>query len=108
MSDATDQLAKLQASNQADAAALTALESDLNNTAPTTADNVLAALVSAVGTAGLVEVFTAEALVSALEAAGYTVTAPAPSDAPELPASDTDTAADATDPTDSADSAPSA
>jgi hypothetical protein len=69
--DAQTQLTALQTNNAADATALTALEADLNDTTPSASDTVVAALVSA------------------LEAAGYTVTAPvaaAPADAPELPA----------------------
>ena len=53
------------------------LEAALSGTEPSNADNVLAAVVSAVNTAGLVSVFGADALASALEADGYTVTAPA-------------------------------
>jgi hypothetical protein len=86
MSDATDQLATLTANNTADATALAALEADLNSTAPTTNDNIATSVVSAIETAGLVEVFTAGALSDALTAAGYTVTAPAPANAPKLPA----------------------
>jgi hypothetical protein len=63
---------------------------DLSSTAPSPADNVLAAVVSAINTAGLVEVFTADALSAALTAANYTVTAPAP----ELPESATEDATD--------------
>lgn len=61
---------------------------DLSSTAPSPADNVLAAVVSAINTAGLVEVFTADTLSAALTAVGYTVTAPAPANAPELPEGD--------------------
>jgi len=94
MNDALTQLETLQANNSADATALATLESDLNSTAPTTSDTVLAAVVTAVDTAGLVEVFGAPALVSALEDANYTVTAPAPADAPELPESASEDASD--------------
>jgi|ERR1700743_3601609 len=52
------------------------LEAALSAQQPTAADNVLSAVVSAVNTAGLVQVFGADALTSALQAAGYTVTAP--------------------------------
>lgn len=88
MSDAQDQIATLQANNAADATALGALEADLNSTEPTTNDNISAAVVAAIEAGGLIQVFTAETLVSALEAANYTVTAPAPVDAPEIPATD--------------------
>jgi hypothetical protein len=57
------------------------LEAALSNTSPSAADNVLAAVVSAVNTAGLVTVFGADALSAALTSAGYTVTAPETSSA---------------------------
>ena len=77
MSDATDQLSTLQANNQADATALSALENDLNTPATeSTGDQVLAAVLPVVTTAGLVEVFGVDALSTALTADGYTVTAP--------------------------------
>jgi hypothetical protein len=59
MDDAQTQLATLQANNQADASALTALESDLSTPAvPSIGDQVL------------------EAILPVLTAAGYTITAP--------------------------------
>lgn len=58
------------------------LEAALNSTAATPADNVLSAVVGAVNTAGLVSVFGADTLQSALEAEGYTVTAPAQTETP--------------------------
>lgn len=75
---AQDEVATLTANNAADAAALATLEADLSSTEPTTADNVLAAVVPVVTTAGLVSVFGAQPLVDALTADGYTVTPPAP------------------------------
>ena len=74
---ATDDLSTLQANNQADATAITSLEAELNAPATeSTGDLVLAAVLPVVTTAGLVEVFGADALSTALTADGYTVTAP--------------------------------
>ena len=86
--DAQAQLSTLQANNQADATALTALEADLSTPATeSTGDQVLAAVVPVVTTAGLVAVFGADALSTALTEDGYTVTPPE--------ATDTDTSTDA-------------
>jgi hypothetical protein len=77
MNDANEQLATLQANNTADATALAALEADLTTPAEdTVGDQVLAAALPVITTAGLVSVFGADALVSALQAENYTVTAP--------------------------------
>jgi hypothetical protein len=76
--DATTQLATLTANNTADAAALAALEADLNTPATqSVGDQVFAAVEPVLTTVGLVEVFGADTLSNALTAAGYTVTAPA-------------------------------
>ena len=105
--DAETQLATLQANNTADATALAALESDLSSPATeSTGDQVLAAVLPVVTTAGLVEVFGADALVSALEADGFTVTPAAPT-VTSIPVTDasaptdtsSDTATTSTDPT---------
>jgi hypothetical protein len=77
MDDAQSQLKTLQDNNAADAAALTALEADLTTPATdTVGDQVLAAALPVITTAGLVSVFGVDALVSALTAENYTVTAP--------------------------------
>jgi hypothetical protein len=78
MSAATDALAT---ATDALSTATTAVENavtDLSSTVASPADNVLAAVIAA------------------LEAQGYTVTAPAPADASELPASDSSDATDTT------------
>lgn len=78
MNDAQAQLKTLQDNNAADSAALTALEADLTTPAQdTVGDQVLAAALPVIITAGLVSVFGADALVAALEAENYTITAPA-------------------------------
>lgn len=85
---ASDDLATLKSNNTADATALTSLEAELNTPATeSTGDKVLAAVVPVVTTEGLVAVFGADALSSALTAEGYTVTAP---EAPETPGEPTD------------------
>lgn len=78
MSDITDQLATLKANNEADATALADLETAVS-AGPTDSvgDQVLAAAVPVVQSAGLVKVFGADQLKTALEAEGYTVTDPA-------------------------------
>jgi hypothetical protein len=53
------------------------LEAALSSESPSTNDQVATAVVQAVNTAGLVTVFGADTLQNALEAAGYTVSAPA-------------------------------
>jgi len=78
---ASDDLATLQANNAADATALADLETQLSSPATeSTGDQVLAAALPVIETAGLVEVFGADALSTALTNAGYTVTAPDTSD----------------------------
>jgi len=87
--DAETQLATLQANNSADATALAALESDLSTPSiVTTGDLVLDAVVPVVSTAGLVEVFGADSLVSALEALDYTVTPPSAPVVTSIPVTD--------------------
>lgn len=77
MSDVENQLATLKTNNEADATALAALENDLNTPATeSTGDQVLAAALPVITSAGLIEVFGADTLVSVLTAAGYAVTAP--------------------------------
>lgn len=89
MSDAETQLATLQANNTADAAALAALETDLSTpAADSVGDQVLAVALPVITTAGLVAVFGADSLVSALEADGYTgITPPASADTTSEPVS---------------------
>jgi hypothetical protein len=77
MNDANEQLATLQANNTADATALAALEADLTTpTEDTVGDQVLVAALPVITRAGLVSVFGADALVTALQTENYTVTAP--------------------------------
>lgn len=76
MSDVTDQLAAAEVALTAAQSAVSQATNDLNNTATTPADNVLAAVVSTVSSEGLTTVFGADTLVNALEACGYSVTAP--------------------------------
>jgi len=74
---AQDDLATLQASNAADATTLADLATALETPATeSTGDQVLAAALPVITTAGLVAVFGADALSTALTDAGYTVTAP--------------------------------
>ena len=61
------------------------LATDAAGTEPTTADTVLSSTVSTLTSAGLVSVFGTDPLVSALEADGYTVTAPSPNDTTDTP-----------------------
>lgn len=75
MSDATDQVAALQANNAADATALAALAADLEAAPQSTGDEALAAVVPVLQPQ-LVAVFGADNLSAALTEAGYTVTAP--------------------------------
>lgn len=78
-SDAQTKVAELQASNASDATTLAGLLGDLTSTAGSPGDQALAAVVPVVVSAGLVQVFGADALKSALEADGFLVTAaPAP------------------------------
>ncbi len=86
MSDALDKLDIIKANNEADAAAIAELESDLNATPETTGDKVLAAMIPVVTADGLIAVFGEDALVKELEAAGFTVTPPAPAAPADVPA----------------------
>jgi hypothetical protein len=88
-------LETLKTNNAADATAIADLETEVNTPVPaTTADNVHSAVVDALKGAGLVSVFGSDELKSALEADGFTVTAPAaPADTTAAP-----TDANATDP----------
>ena len=97
--DAQAQLSTLQANNQADATALTAFEADLSTPATeSTGDQVLAAVVPVVTTAGLVAVFGADALVTALTDEGYGVTTTV-AETESVGEDATDTTSDPTNPT---------
>lgn len=78
MEDLKNQLAAITTALQTATNAVEAAVNDINNTAATPADNILASVVSSVTTEGLVQVFGSQPLVDALNAEGYTVTPPEP------------------------------
>lgn len=91
MSDLTDKLSQAATALQTTSDAINAAIADATSGAPTTADAILSTVVSSLNSEGLVSVFGADTLSTALTAEGYTVTAPvgAGSTEAELPAGDT-------------------